>query len=517
MTGDDKINKWMITLTVMTGSIMSSIDTSIVNVALPHMRGSFGASVEEIAWVPIGYMLSLVVVMPIVAMMSSRFGRKRYYQFSVLLFIVSSMLCGMAWDLTSMVAFRMLQGIGGGTLIPMAQAILRETFPLEEQGTAMGIYGIGAVFGPAVGPTLGGWLTDNYSWPWIFYINVPVGIVNMLLVMHFISDPPYLVREKGKIDIPGLLFLIIGLGALQVMLEKGEQKSWFESDFILYLALTAGLALLFFIWRELATDKPAVNLRILRNLTFASGTMLNGVLGMGLFAGLFLLPLLLQQLLGYPAYDSGIALSPRSIAMGITMLVAGRFYNSVGPRVLVGSGLIVTIFSFWKLSRLSLSIGFQDILIPQFLQGIGFGLVFLALSTAALSVIEKPKLIAATGLYNVVRQVCGSIGVAMAAFQLTRAEGIARAVLVEKVTDCRDIISGCWSQVLSDTVIWQGSDPTTAGQQTLKLMDGEIMKQASMLAFNHVFLLVASVFLFSIPLVYFLKGASPRPQPHTNT
>ena len=231
-----------------------------------------------------------------------------------------------------MVAFRMIQGIGGGTLIPMSQAILRETFPLEEQGTAMGIYGLGAIFGPAIGPTLGGWLTDNYSWPWIFYINVPVGIVNMLLVMRFISDPPYLVREKGKIDISGLMLLIIGLGALQLMLEKGEQKSWFESDFILYLALTAGAGLLLFIWRELATDKPAVDLRILKNVTFASGTMLNGILGMGLYGGLFLLPLLLQQLLGYPAYDSGIALLPRSIAMGITMPSGGQVLQQGGAK-----------------------------------------------------------------------------------------------------------------------------------------------------------------------------------------
>ena len=491
-------------MSVMTGSIMSSINISIVNVALPHMRGSLGASVEEITWVATGYMLSQVIIMPLVAMLSSRFGRKRYYQFSVFLFTLSSMLCGVAWDLTSMVAFRMIQGIGGGTLVPVSQAILRETFPVEEQGTAMGIYGIGAIFGPAIGPTLGGWLIDNYSWPWIFYVNVPVGIVNMLLVMRFISDPPYLVREKGKIDISGLMLLIIGLGALQLMIEKGGEKNWFESGLIIYLALSAGAGLLLFIWRELSTDKPAVDLRILKNVTFASGTMLNGILGMGLMGSLFLLPLLLQQLLGYPAYDSGIALLPRSIAMGITMLVAGRFYNRLGPRPLVGSGLIVCVFSFWQLSRLSLSVGFWDILIPLFLQGIGFGLVFVALSTVALSVIERPKLTAATGLYNVVRQVFSSVGIAMAASQLTRAETISRAVLVENVVNSRDITTE-WLRVFSDAMLSQGSDPLSADQRALKLMDAKIMKQASMLAFNHVFWLIACVFIISIPFVFLLK------------
>jgi DHA2 family multidrug resistance protein len=509
MTIDDNRNKWIITVTVMTGALMSAIDTSIVNVALPHMRGGLGASVEEITWVASAYMLSNVIIMPIVAMLSSRFGRKRFYLFSVFLFTVSSMLCGMAWDLRSMIVFRVVQGIGGGTLIPVSQAILRETFPLEEQGTAMGIYGLGIILGPAIAPTLGGWLTDNYSWPWIFYINVPVGIANVLLVMRFISDPFYLVRERGKIDISGLMLLMIGLGALQLMLEKGEQKNWFESDFILYLALIAGAGLILFVLRELTTDKPVADLRTFKNIPFASGTLLGGVLSAGLYGGLFLLPLLLQQLLGYPAYDSGLALMPRSVAMALTMPLAGRLYNRVGPRALVGSGLVVIALSYWQLSCLSLYIGFWDILVPQFLQGIGFGLVFVALSTAALSTIEKQKMTAATGLYNVIRVVFGSVGIALAASQLTRFETISRASLLERVTAPGSITRN-WLQVLSTALVWRGSDPMTAGQQALKLIDGEVMRQASMLAFNHVFLLVTLVFLIAIPFVFFLKGSSGK-------
>jgi DHA2 family multidrug resistance protein len=261
-------NKWMIALTVIMGTIMSALDTSIVNVALPYMRGNLGASIEEITWVATGYILSNVIIMPIIGMLSAQFGRKRFYTFSIVLFILSSMLCGMSWNLTSLVAFRILQGIGGGALIPVSQAILRESFPAEEQGMAMGIYGFGVVLGPAFGPTLGGWLTDNYSWPWIFYINVPIGIINLFLVYRFLHDPPYLKKEKGGIDFPGLGFLVIGLGALQLMLEKGEQKDWFASDFIVSLLIVSAVGLLLFVWRELAAERPAVDLRILRDANF---------------------------------------------------------------------------------------------------------------------------------------------------------------------------------------------------------------------------------------------------------
>ena len=325
-------HKWLIALTVMTGTIMSALDMSIVNVALPHMRGTLGASVEEITWVSTGYILSNVIIMPIVAFLSSRFGRKNFYIFSVLLFTGASMLCGIAWDLTSMVVFRIIQGIGGGTLIPVSQSVLRETFPPKEQAMAMGIYGLGVILGPAFGPTLGGWLTDNYSWPWIFYINVPIGIINILLIMKFIEDPHYLVRQTGKIDVLGLSLMTVGLGALQIMLEQGEQNDWFASKFILYLSVIAVIGLIFFVWRELKVESPAVNLHILKDVNFSSATFLGGILGLALMSSLFILPLFLQQLLRYPAFDSGLALMPRSLAMAFIMPLAGRIYNRVGPK-----------------------------------------------------------------------------------------------------------------------------------------------------------------------------------------
>ncbi len=497
-------NKWIITAAVMTGTLMSVLDASIVNVALPYMRGNLGASIEEITWVITGYILATVIMMPLASLLSSRFGRKRFYMFSVFLFTLSSILCGISWNMSSLVTFRVIQGIGGGSLIPLSLAIIRETFPREEQGTAMGIYGLGVVLGPAFGPTLGGWLINHYSWPWIFYINIPVGIISLLMVRRFIQDPPYLKREKGKIDFVGLGLLILALGALQIMLAKGRQNSWFASDFIKYLAAISLTGLLLFIWRELTTDKPAVNLRILKDINFASGTLIGGILGIGLYGSLFLLPMFLQLLMGYSALSSGIALIPRSIAMAITMPLAGRIYNRAGPRLLIGLGLIISAISFWEFSRLSLNVGLWGLFFPQFWQGVGFGLIFIALTTASLSTIKKSEMTAATGLYGVVRQLFGSIGIAIVATQLTGGGNRYRAILAGNITNFRDVTSK-WLNMFTGAMLNKGADPATAHHRALRLLDGEVIKQAAMLAYNHIFFLITVLFTVSIPLIFLLK------------
>jgi len=331
------VHKWIIAGTVLTGTIMAVLDSSIVNVALPDMSGTMGVTIEEITWVVTAYILAQVIVMPITGLLSARFGRKRFYLASVVLFTASSMACGLAHGLGSMVAFRVLQGFGGGVLLTVSQAILRESFPAEEQGIAMGLYGLGAVLAPAFGPTLGGWLTDQYSWPWIFYINVPVGVVCLILVSRFIEDPAYLVREKGYIDWPGLGLLVAGLGGLQLMLEEGERNDWFQSGFIVRLGIVAAVGLALFVWRELTTDRPAVNLRILRNISFASATALGGVLGLALTASLFLLPVFLQNLLGFNAMQSGFTLMPRSLAMAVLMRGASTIGLGLASSLAVAS------------------------------------------------------------------------------------------------------------------------------------------------------------------------------------
>lgn len=494
----------MVTLTVMTGAIMSALDTSIVNVALPFMRGNLGASVEEITWVTTGYILSNVIVMPIIGLLSQRFGRKRFYMLSVVFFTLSSALCGLAWDLPSMVGFRILQGIGGGALIPVAQAVLRETFPPEEQGMAMGIYGLGVVMGPAFGPTLGGWLTDNFSWPWIFYINVPVGVINLLLVHTYLHDPPFLTRDTGKMDLLGLVFMSVGLGSLQLMLEKGHREDWLESDFIRVLVALTVVGLGLFIWRELKTKRPAVDLRLLKNVTFATGTFLGGCLGVALFASLFLVPMLLQQLLGYPAFDAGLVLMPRSLAMAVAMPLAGRLYNRLGPMPLIGLGMLLTAYSFWDFGHLSLGVGYYDFLAPQIWQGVGFGMIFVALSTVSLAKVAKPQLTAASGLYNVVRQVAGSIGTAWAATSLTSNTTAYRSELAQYLTPYAGSVNQ-WLHSVGAGLAGRGSDLAQAPGQALRFLEGTLERQASMMAYNRVFFMFLIMFVVCLPLVLLLR------------
>ncbi len=494
--------KWVIAGTVMIGNIMAVLDSSIVNVALPDMAGNLGATIEEITWVVTGYILANVLVMPIVGMLSARFGRKRLYVVAITLFTGASMLCGIAHSLHEMILFRALQGLSGGVLITVPQAILRESFPPEEQGLAMGVYGMGIVLAPAIGPTLGGWLTDQYSWPWVFFINVPVGIINVFMVQRVIEDPPYLVRSKAPLDLAGLGAMIVGLGALQLMLEEGERNDWFESSFIATLAVIAAVGLLLFVWRELTTDRPAVDLKILRNVRFSAATFMGGVMGAGLSGVLFILPLFLQNLLGFTAMQSGLTLMPRSLAMLVVMPIAGRMYNRAGPRLLVGSGLLFIAYGFWQLSVLTTQVGFWDLVWPQVWQGVGFSFLFAALSTAALASIPRERMTAATGLYNVVRQVMGSIGIAVVATILTHSVAQYHAIIAE---DASPIAVRQWLAQTAVGLQRLGADLQLARERALAMLDLRVTRQATVLAYNHIFLLVAILFVVILPLVFLLQ------------
>ncbi|HEU4990036.1 MAG TPA: DHA2 family efflux MFS transporter permease subunit [Gemmatimonadaceae bacterium] len=505
MSEESAANKWVVAGTVLIGTIMAVLDSSIVNVALPDMRGTLGATVDEITWVVTGYILSNVIIMPIVGMLSSRYGRKNFYIFSIASFTIASMACGMSTTLGTIVFWRIIQGVGGGVLITVSQAILRETFPPQEQGLAMGIYGMGVVLAPAFGPTLGGWITDQYSWPWVFFINVPIGVLNVFMVIRYIEDPPYLVRAKGRIDWTGLSLLTIGLGSLQLMLENGEKDNWFDSTFITWLAVIGTVGIIVFIVRELRAEDPAVDLRLFRNGAFTSATTIGAILGLGLYGALFLLPLFLQNLLGYSAMESGLVLMPRGLAMAVLMPIAGRMYNRIGPRVLVGVGLAVSAYSFWALGTLTTSVGFWDLFWPQMWQGIGFGLIFVALSTAALATVERPRMTAAAGLYNVVRQVAGSVGVAFSATQLTSGTSRYHDTLIQHVT-VTSPMTQTWLLMVIGGMRAAGSDAYTASQRALTLLNLTVERQAAVLAYNHVFVLITGLFAVCIPLVVFLKG-----------
>ena len=502
---DSGYGKWIIAGTVMVGNIMAVLDSSIVNVSLADMAGNMGATIEEITWVVTGYILANVLVMPIMGMLSARFGRKRLYMTAIAVFTVASMACGLSSSLTEMVGFRVLQGLAGGVLVTVPQAILRESFPPNEQGLAMGVYGMGVVLAPAIGPTLGGWITDQYSWPWIFFINVPVGIINLLMVQRVIEDPPYLVREKTPIDFMGLAFMIAGLGAFQLMLEEGEQNDWFESSFIVRLAVLAAIGIVLFVWRELVAKRPAVDIRLLGNVRFSAATFLGGVMGMGLNGVLFILPLFLQNLLGYTAMQSGLMLMPRSLAMLVMMPVAGRMYNRFGPRALVAGGLGFLVFGFWQLAKLTTDVGYWNLAWPQIWQGVGFSLLFAALSTAALAPLPKTEITAATGLYNVVRQVMGSIGIALAATLLTHSEAEYHAVLV---VDASGPVAQGWLAATTAALQRLGATAVDAREHALALLDSLISRQATVLAYNHIFELVALMFAVVVPLLFLLPRSS---------
>ena len=509
-------NKWLIAAAVTFGTLMGTIDTSIVNVALPHLRGTLSASVEEITWVSTGYIVACVIIMPLTAWLGARFGRKRIYMSGLLLFLIGSFFCGAARTLPTLVFFRILQGLGAGALQPTEQAILRETFPPKEQGMAMGLYGFAIMLGPAIGPTLGGYIVDNYSWPWIFYINLPVGVVGLMMVWRVVQDPPYLERVKGGVDWWGLGLLVVGLGALQTLLEQGEQYNWFESKLNVLYAGIAIAAISMFIVFELTVEKPAVNLRVLKNRSLSTGTAIGAVLGAVLFSTLFLLPIYMQEFLGYNAMQTGLALMPRSLVMLVTIPIVGAIYNKTSPRVVITFGLALGAFTCFQMSHFTLTTSHEEILWPQMIQGVALACIFIPLSTVALATIERKRMGDATGLNNLVRQLGGSFGVAIFAALLDRYTIGARVGLIPHVAagdpDVRSRLAMMQSMFMRG-----GADAASAYQRAVALLDGQVGMQAAMIGFDHAFFMAGLVFCVSIPLVALLddgrkKGGAHAPE-----
>lgn len=497
-------NKWLVSLAVIFGVLMSAIDTSVVNVALPEIQGNLGATQQEITWITTGYMISVVILMPLTHWLSVRFGRKTVYLTSLVIFVASSFLCGISTSLHELILWRIVQGMGAGTLQPLAQAIFREAFPPQEQGMAMGLFGFVVLFGPAIGPTLGGWITDNYHWPWIFFINLPIGFIGFFVAMRYLHDPTY---ERGKaherVDFVGIGLLAVGLATMQTMLEQGQEADWFSSTLICWLAIIAVVTLIAFVWWELKVDKPAVDLRVLKDPTFASGTLIGAILGIGLFASLFLLPQYMQTLLGFDAMQSGLALMPRSLTMMIMMPICGMLYNRVGPKTMIVIGLVLTSYSQWVMGQFTLQTGDRDILIPQVIQGFGFAMIFVSLSTVALSTIAKKNMTSATGLYNLIRQLGGSFGTAYVVVLLTNKIDQARADLVTR-TDPSNPAFADRLHGLTGLFRGQGYGPMEAYHAALASIDGLIQRQAAMMAYDYVFYWVGALFvacLFLIPLL----------------
>lgn len=504
-------NKWLITTSVLVGALMGAIDTSVVNVALVHIQATFGVNTQEVTWVSTAYLITVVIVMPLTAWLSSVLGRKRMYLLAVTVFTGASVMCGLSRTLGQLITFRVIQGLGGGALQPVAQAIMRETFPPEEQGQAMGFFGMIVLLGPAIGPTLGGWLTDNFSWPWIFFINLPVGVVGLWMGAQFLVDPAYS-RGRGlrQIDGIGIGLLAVGLATLQTLLEQGETDGWFQSSFIVALAVVALLALSAFIVWELRVTAPAVDLRILRNTSFAAGTLIGGILGLALFGSLILLPLFLQNLLGYDATQAGLALMPRSLVMVAMMPIAGVLYNRLGVYVMLPFGLVLSAIAGFEMAHFTTDSGFLQIVTPQVVQGIGFAFMFVSLSTAALATISRPQMQNATGLYNLIRQLGGSLGTAIVITLLDHKITTASASL-DKYASVYNPTFVQWWQAYQAAFVARGSDPTTAHLRALAALHLFISQQAAVVAFDYAFAVIGGVFLACLPLVLLMRPGRGRP------
>jgi DHA2 family multidrug resistance protein len=500
--------KWAIALTASLGAMLEVIDTSIVNVALTEMQASVGATISEIGWVVTGYAIANVIIIPLTAWLGDAFGKKRYFVFSLAGFVGASVLCGLSGNLSALIASRVLQGLLGGGLLAKAQSILFETFPPEQQGVAQAVFGVGVIAGPAIGPTLGGYLTDTLGWRWIFFINVPVGVVAVLMALIFLpADELRPDRRISKVDWWGIGLLAIALGSLQTFLEEGERDGWFESHFITLLAITASVGLLLFIWRELSTEKPAVDLRVLRHRSLAAGSIYSMVLGMGLYGTLFVIPIYAQTVLNFTAMQTGLLIMPGALASAVTMVVMGKVSGKVDARVLIAGGSIFIAVIMFNLASINPSTGRDALFWPLLWRGVSVVMMFLPLSLATLGPLPKEDIPAGSGFYNLTRQLGGSIGIALLATVLDRRHAFHRAVLAEHVTPYDPQTQERINTLMGAMQHRGGVDAATAHQQALALLERTLDGQAMLLAFEDLFWVVGIIFVVTIPLLLLLgKG-----------
>jgi DHA2 family multidrug resistance protein len=496
-------HKWMITISVMLGAFLSVMDTSIVNVALPHMMGNFGQTLSAITWVATSYSIAAIVVITMTGWLSTLIGRKTLYLSSFVLFTIGSILCGAAKTFPQMIIYRIIQGIGSGALIPISQAVLRETFPRKQHGMAMAIFGMGVVLAPALGPIVGGWLIDHYSWPWIFYINIPFSAIGIWMVYHYVYDPDFLKRGVKTIDWVGISLLTTGLAGLQVVLERGQEKNWFDSSFITVWAVISAVSLIALVIWELHTKEPIVDLHVLRNRPFAIGFTVVSLYGIALYGTTFILPQFTQSLLGYSAYQSGLTLLPRAMAIFILMPLAGRLYNRVDAKVLLTAGIGITCWSYWLLAHLSLEVAFDSLVPILVLMGAGMAFIFVPLSTVSLITIPHKEMTNATSLYTLMQRIGGNVGYAVTVTILERRIQFHHSNLAENISASHGYFLHTY-HLFSEYFHRLGYGPVRDRLATFSLLDRLINRQATMLSYNDLSWIFMLMFLFITILILFL-------------
>jgi DHA2 family multidrug resistance protein len=505
------VNPWIIAVTVTLATFMEVLDTSIANVALPHIAGSLSAGQDESTWVLTSYLVSNAIVLPLSGWLSSIIGRKNFYMSCVALFTISSFLCGLAPNLATLIVCRVLQGAGGGGLQPSEQAILADTFPPAKRGMAFAVYGIAVVTAPAIGPTLGGWITDNFTWRWIFFINIPVGIISILLTSRLIQDPPYFKRRKlseTTIDYIGLGFVALGLGTLQVVLDKGQRDDWFESHFIVILSVIAAVSLLFVIFWEWHHKDPIIDLHLFRDRTFGISNLLMFMLGFALLGSTLLLPLFMQTLLGYTAERAGLALMPGGFTIMLLLPLVGFLLSRYSPRWLLVFGLVMLSASLFHMTRFDLQIDFHTATIARVLQAAGMAFLFVPINTAAYAYLPREKNNAASGLMNLARNMGGSVGISLVTTLLDRRGQVHLNYLSRHLSASNPAFQSMM-QGTTQAMRAHGANSVFATQQAYAMIEGTVQRQATMLAYIDDFRLLGFAILAMVPLVFLMKKGKP--------
>jgi DHA2 family multidrug resistance protein len=497
----------------MLATFMEVLDTTVVNVSLPHIAGNLSATVDESTWVLTSYLVANAVILPMTGWLANQFGRKFLLMAAVAGFTLSSVMCGLAPNLPFLIVCRVIQGATGGGLQPLSQAIMLEAFPLEKRGLAMGFWGLGVVVAPMLGPVLGGWITDNYSWRWIFYINLPVGLLALLMTQLFIFDPHY-IGKKASVDYWGIMLLSLGIGAAQVMLDKGQEADWFGADYIRVLAVLGAAGLAAFLARELLARHPIVDLSVFKDRTYATGVFLMTVLGFVLYGSTVLIPIFLQTLLGYPAMAAGMAMLPRGLGSFLAMPLVGSLLSvfRIEPRRLLLCGFLGGAFAMWRLAHIDLTAAYWTIFWPQFIQGLSLGFLFVPLTTISYSFIPKERIGNATSIFNLMRNLGGSMGISFITTLVARWTQINSAVLSADVTPFGEA-SNRMLDGLRDALASGGGDVYTAMQRSYAEVFGLVQRQAGMLAFIRTFEILGIMFIFSIPLILLMKKPKPGTAP----
>ena len=491
--------RWAITLSVMMVTVMQVLDTSVTNVALPHMQGSLSAGIEEMSWVITSFLAANAIVIPATGWLSARFGRRRFFLICTVLFTVSSFLSGIAPNLEFLVAMRILQGLGGGPVIPMAQAIMWEIFPLRMRGTAMAVWGTGIMLAPILGPTLGGWIADNWSWRWIFYINLPIGLAGFLLVSVFLFDAPFVKKPRG-IDAVGLVLMVLGFGFLQLALDLGEKHDWFDSGLIVGLFMVAVCAIVGFLIRELLATEPILDLSVFNDRNFAVGTMCIALVGLGLNSSVLLVALYTQKLLAWDAWNAGLVLAPGGLGTMIALLISGRLVARADQRLMLAGGCLLQAVATTMMASVTLGMDYWSLAWPRFLQGFAGGFIFPPLQTLTLATIRLERLGNATAAYNVVRNIGGSVGVALATTLLVRRSQEHQTTLVAHL-NVWDAETAARLKQWTEHFVSQGSDSYTAGRRALAMLYRGTVEQAQVMAYADDFWLLSLVSLAILPLV----------------